>query len=124
MLMETFILYRIIYQLVLLLGEPYRKKVVQDENTEWGVYRCKERLQSATPTCVGGDHNQCVSPEFNVEEDPIGILTQQSVVHLTIPEVNYLAKIEETKNWDLQEVANVIAYIKQSQLVRQILAQA
>lgn len=124
MLLESFLLYKAIYAGVLKLAEPYRKQVIKEENQEHGVFRCMTMLSSASAIDIGGNHADCVNPQFNTDEDPIGIIVGLEEVMLTIPEVKYLSAVEETGQWDTEKTAGVLKHIKDSQLVRQILAQA
>lgn len=124
MLLESVLLYKAIYAGVLKLAEPYRKQVIKEENEEHGVFRCVTMLEGVSAVEIGGSQADCVSPQFDTDEDPIGIVVGLEEVMLTIPEVKYLSSVEESGQWDTHKTAGVLKHIKESQLVRQILAQA
>ena len=125
MLLESVLLYKGIYNLALYLGEPYRKQVIKEENEEWGVYRCKDMVDTAKAVGVGGSHAECIAISDNkIDEDPISVILGVSTVYLNVPEINYLSKVEESKNWDSAAVESLLRHIKDSQLVRTLVAQS
>lgn len=122
-ILEVVTVYSAVKEIILRkLTRPYARHCIREENEEWGVYRCKEMVKSATPIDLGGSMKDSVTLDFNTALDPLGVILGKPVLHLTMREVHFLS--EDEKVWDTPEKAGVIAHIKSAQLARTLVLQA